>query len=199
MTSELRQRTGDRGAKAPGRNKACRGEPKAPSTGSWSPLCCLWVSPSQMHGGSLGDGGGESHTPTPTPRTGSGPLGGRAVQWPPFPAVASRVSICAKSWRAAFVCAGVPGLLPSGPGVGLHWASDQDPALPPPHPGLPAPAPPRWGQQARMLLGAVFSEDRPLAGVWTVTEAAASPGVGWLILGRPRQVPALPPLFRWGH
>lgn len=48
---------------------------------------------------------------------------------------------------------GRSGFLGAG-GLGLHSASCQGPALPPPHRRLPAPAPP---QQARMLLGALYA------------------------------------------
>lgn len=70
------------------------------------------------------------------------------------------------------------GPVSSGVGVG------PPPCPQPPHPGLPAPAPPQLGQRAgsRCQEPSVPPEDRALAGVRTVTEAAARPGVGSLFI-----------------
>lgn len=145
-------------------------------------------------------GAGHPTLPPPAPPKRSGPLGGGRGGVAAFPRQGlSRLSLCQvpECWlcvprdgRSGFLCDG---------GLGIHSASGRLSPAPTP-PRLPAPAPPQQGPQARALLGTLCApEDRPLAGVGTVTEAAARPGVGALIPGRPRRVPALPPLLGWGH
>lgn len=153
---------------------------------AWRPSFLLLVSLSWAHGGSCEQvcpgeagahlvgveaggclaarpGSGDRASPTlPTLRRRSGPLGG----WEGWSGHISQTrplwaSISAKSPRTAFVCEGTAGLVSSGLG---GWASTGPAAraqrCPLPQPGLPAPAPTPWGQQAGMALGAPVSSAR---------------------------------------
>lgn len=138
-----------------------RGGLKAPAPGPRSPLCCQLVSPSQVpacpgspeearadpsRGGGFnvlvrpGSGSGASHTPTSNSSN---------EAWPPG-RLRGIVSVFSRLWPQSLpgpgglpLCVwrdGRSGFLWGGRGrgrVGLHWASGQGPALPPPHPTPP--------------------------------------------------------------
>lgn len=113
------------------------------------------------------------------------PPGTRVAGWPPLPDRASQASVAARPPRAASVWGGRQARFPPGWGLGLRSAHSQGRALPlAPPPRAPSTCSSPAGTAGREPLpGALRApEDRALAGVRTVTEAAARPGVGSLFI-----------------
>lgn len=120
---------------------------------------------------------------------------------PHFPDAASLgLNQCQVS-RPAFCVEGQQVWFPLGWGVGPPLGWQPGSALPPaPGPGFQHLLLPHRDSAPTMLgASSVTPEDGPPAGGWTMAEQLLGPMWGPLILRWPRQVPALPPLFRWGH